>query len=161
MIVFEDFVNTPNETLQLDLNLVESVLGFPIHDGLKNFYSKILYNKQNCIKGTYNLKESQFIKPPNDEFVSWIELISGEIDYELYSLCTTENYVCFIQAAFTKWTGGFDMGRRAMIGSFYTDVGDDFLLLFNNDTGSIEWNDRDMIILKYTKKTHMAFLLKI
>jgi len=28
-----------------------------------------------------------------------------------------------------------------MIGSFFTEVGNDFLLLFNNDTGAIEWND--------------------
>ncbi|MDD6109441.1 MAG: hypothetical protein PUB72_04390, partial [Ruminococcus sp.] len=123
MISFEEFANIPNGTIQLDWNLVESVLGFQVHNGLKNFYSRIICNNQNCIKGTYNLKVSQFIKPPNDKYVSWIELISGAIDYELYPLCSTEKYASFIQAAFTKWTGGFDMGRRAMIGSFYTDVG--------------------------------------
>ena len=67
-------------------------------------------------------------------------MISGEIEYELLPLRTIENCDKFIQSAFKKWMGDFDMGRRAMIGSFYTDVGD-FLLLFNNDTGSIEWND--------------------
>ncbi len=141
MISIEDFVNAPNATIQPDWNLVESVLGFQVHDGLKNFYSKMRCNKQRCIQGTYHLKDSQFIKPPNDEFASWIELISGEIDYELYPLCTPEDDVSLIQDAFIKWTGGFDMGKRAMIGTFYTDVGEDFLLLFNNDTGSIEWND--------------------
>ena len=32
------------------------------------------------------------------------------------------------------------MGKRALIGSIYADVGD-ILLLFNNDSGAIEWND--------------------
>lgn len=139
-VLYDDFINTPIGTIQLDWSIVESALGFQVHDGLKNFYSKIRCDKRNCIRGTYHLNASQFIIPSNVKFAPWIELISGEIDYALFPLCATENDSSFIQNAFIKWTGGFDMGRRAMIGSFYTDVGD-FLLLFNNDTGSIEWND--------------------
>ena len=111
-----------------------------IHNGLKDFYSRLLCGEHSCIEGKYNLNESQFIKPPVEKFTQWLELISGEIEYELLPLRTIENCDKFIQSAFKKWMGDFDMGRRAMIGSFYTDVGD-FLLLFNNDTGSIEWND--------------------
>ena len=141
VISFEDFVNIQNASIHPDWNLIESVLGFQIHNGLKNFYSKMRCDKPGCIQGTYHLKASQFIQPSNNEFASWIELISGDIDYELYPLCTQEDDLSCIQEAFFKWTGGFNMGRRAMIGSFFTEVGNDFLLLFNNDTGAIEWND--------------------
>ncbi len=141
MISIEDYVNTPIATIQINWNLVESVLGFRIHDGLRNFYSRIRCDKERCIRGAYHLNESQFIEPPNNSFTSWIKLISGDIDYELYPLCSHEDDISFIEDAFFKWTGGFNMGKRALIGSFFTEVGEDFLLLFNNDTGSIEWND--------------------
>lgn len=51
-----------------------------------------------------------------------------------------ENAYKEIETAFTHWTGGNDFGHRALIGTIDTDMGE-FLILFNNDTGNIEWND--------------------
>ncbi len=51
MISIEDFVNTPTATIQINWNLVESVLGFRIHDGLKDFYSRMRCDKERCIRG--------------------------------------------------------------------------------------------------------------
>ena len=45
-----------------------------------------------------------------------------------------------IKTAFTDWTGGNDFGHRALIGAIVTNMGD-FLVLFNNDTGNVEWMD--------------------
>ena len=141
MITFEDLIHTPPGTVPLDWDAAEALLGFPVHAGLKDFYSRVLCGEQRCIKGTYHLDNSCFLPPASDAYADWISLISGDVDYELYPLCSASDLGSAIQTAFEKWTGGYDMGRRALIGSFYTDVGDDFLLLFNQDTGAIELND--------------------
>lgn len=140
MITFEDFINTSSGSIDIDWNSVESTVKFSIHDGLKNFYSRLICNEQYSVEGKYFLEESQFMKPINDEYDSWISLISGELYFDLYPLKTLNNYEKSIQLAFTEWTGGNNMGKRALIGSINTDVGD-ILLLFNNDSGEIEWND--------------------
>ena len=140
MITFEDFIRTPNGSIQLDWSLVESTVGFNIHEGLKNFYSRVICNEQYSIEGKYFLEETQFSKPIKDEYDSWLSLISGELYFDLHPLRTLEHYDRIIQLAFTRWTGGYNIGKRALIGSIYADVGD-ILLLFNNDSGAIEWND--------------------
>ncbi len=140
MITFEDFIDTSSGSIDIDWNLVESTVKFGIHDGLKNFYSRLICNGQHSVEGKYFLEESKFMKPVKSEYDSWISLISGELYFDLYPLTSLNNYEKLIQSAFTEWTGGKNMGKRALIGSVYTDVGD-ILLLFNNDSGAIEWND--------------------
>ncbi len=140
MITFKDFISTPCGNVHLDWNLVEDTIGFNMHPGLKDFYSRVICNEQNSIDGKYFLEESQFDKAIKKEYDSWISLISGDLYFSLYPLRTLNDYKNKIQLAFTRWTGGYDMGKRAMIGDIETSVGL-ILLLFNNDTGSIEWND--------------------
>lgn len=107
---------------------------------MKDFYSRVIRNDQKYIEGKYFLEESQFAKPPNKEFDSWISLISGELYFDLYPLGSLDHYENLVQLAFTRWTGGYNMGKRALIGTIDADVGE-ILLLFNNDSGVIEWND--------------------
>ena len=140
MITFEDFANTAGGTLHINWGLAETALGFTLHEGMKSFYSRVLCSQQQNIEGRYFLEESQFSPPPNAEYSTWTELLAGELYFYLYPLQTLDNCENAILSAFTEWTGGYDMGRRARIGSIDASVGE-ILLLFNNDTGEIEWND--------------------
>ena len=140
MIAFDDFANTAGGTLSIDWESAEASLGYTLHDGLKSFYSRVICSQQQNIEGRYFIEESQFAPPPNAEYSTWTELLAGEHYFYLYPLQTMDNYEKAILSAFTKWTGGFDMGHRALIGSIDASVGE-ILLLFNNDTGEIEWND--------------------
>lgn len=51
MITFEDFANTAGGTLRIDWELAETALGFTLHEGLKNFYSRLLCSQQQNIGG--------------------------------------------------------------------------------------------------------------
>ena len=81
-------------------------------------------------------------KTGNERFDTWFSFneCEGRLSYELYPIKVLENAEIEIEAAFTQWTGGNDFGHRAMIGTIDTNMGE-FLILFNNDTGNIEWID--------------------
>ncbi len=143
MITIKDLINTSANTVKIDWIKVEETIGFPLHYDLKNFYSRILCEEQKVISGNFNLVEDKFIqKTGNVRFDTWFSFneCEGELSYELFPIKVLDNACKEIEAAFTQWTGGNDFGHRALIGTIDTDMGE-FLILFNNDTGNIEWND--------------------
>lgn len=64
----------------------------------------------------------------------------GNVEYRLSLISSLENVAQEIEFAFQEWTGENDFGHSAMIGEFYFNIGK-ILILFNNDTGKIEWID--------------------
>lgn len=143
MITLSDFVKTATDTIKIDWQKAEETIGFSLHSDLKKFYSRLLCGEQKIISGDFLLNESDFIKPTgNERFDKWYSFneCEGELPYELYPVKELENAHIEIEVAFTYWTGGNNFGHRACIGSIYTNMGD-FLILFNNDTGNIEWID--------------------
>lgn len=75
MITFKDFISTSSGNVHLDWNSVELTIGFNIHPGLKDFYSRVLCSDQNSVDGKYSLEEFQFDKAIKKEYDSWeIEL---------------------------------------------------------------------------------------
>lgn len=128
-----------NNNILIDWKKIETEVSFPIHQDLKDFYSSYRGN----IKGIVNFVEAVFFeKTGNKKFDTWISFnrCEGNTKYELYSVKSSENAVKEILWAFEEWTGGNDFGHRAMIGQFDTNIGE-LLILFNNDTGKIEWID--------------------
>lgn len=143
MLTIRDLKNTPAGTVKIDWQEAERAVGFKIHEDLKSFWSRCVCNSPRGIEGEFNLKESEFIYPiGNDKFDKWFSLneCEGKIPYEICVLKDPENTVAEIERSFNYWTGGNDFGHRALIGKLWTDMGD-FLILFNNDTGNVEWND--------------------
>ena len=143
MITLKELIHATADTIKIDWLKVEETIGFPLHYDLKNFYSRILCAEQKTISGDFILNETDFIqKTGNERYDTWFSFngSEGRLSYELYPIRTLENAHIQIKYAFTSWTGGHDFGHRAWIGVINTDMGD-FLILFNNDTGNVEWID--------------------
>lgn len=143
MITLKDLIANSANTIKIDWANVEETVGFSIHSDLRNFYSRLICEKQRNISGDFILKETDFIhKTGNERFDTWFSFneCEGELGYELFPIKDIEKADTEIETAFTYWTGGNDFGHRALIGTIETNMGE-FLILFNNDTGNIEWID--------------------
>lgn len=143
MVTLKELIDATPDTIRIDWIKVEETIGFSLHSDLKKFYSRLLCGEQKKILGKFFLIEEKFIKKTgNKRFDTWFSLneCEGDLFYELYPIKELEKAYIEIESAFTNWTGGNDFGHRALIGTINTDMGD-FLILFNNDTGNVEWND--------------------
>ena len=143
MITDKNLIEEIQDTVSIDWMKVEETVGFSLHPDLKKFYSRFLCEDRENISGKFTLIEDKFIKKTgNERFDKWFSLneCEGDLFYELYPIKNLEKAHIEIEHAFTYWTGGNDFGHRALIGTLVTDMGD-MLILFNNDTGNVEWND--------------------
>ena len=135
-----DFLNSKVGTAQFDWEEIETELGFQLNEGLKNFYSKAY---ERVIRGEINFNEADYIVPTgNDQFDKWFSFneIEGEIEIKLVAIKSQEDVQTRINNAFYEWKGGNDFGQRFLLGNFYMDIGS-VLILFNNETGKVEWMD--------------------
>ncbi len=142
MAKIDDWKKTAPHTLKIDWAAVEKNLSFALHDNLKDFYSRITAKK---VEGTMRYDPHEFVK----EYVNkedWLEDSNGKFPNCQFELWVPENtetdYVCrfFQDAFFGDWTGGNDLGRRALIGQLFINIGQ-LYMIFNNDTGRFEWCD--------------------
>jgi len=134
-------------TIIIDWNAVEEMIGFELHDSLKDFYSRMLgsKNKYGTISGRIKYDPARFVKRyVNEE--NWLENANSDLNHAAFSLNlltqTDVEYVAdYLQDAFKgDWTGGNDFGHRAYIGEIRINIGQ-ISLVFNNDTGEYEWVD--------------------
>ena len=134
-------------TITIDWNAVEKIIGFQLHDNIKNFYSRILgsKNKYGKISGRIKYDPVKFVKRyANKE--NWLVNANSDLNHAEFSLDlmtqTDVEYVSgYLQEAFKgEWTGGNDFGNRAYIGEILINIGQ-ITLVFNNDTGEYEWVD--------------------
>lgn len=123
-------------TDHVDWEQVEKKLGFCIHQDLK-YYTQII---NHIYKGYVDFVAEEFIeKTGNERFDSWFcDGHDGYITYTLEPLGSSIGAIC---ASFDIWTGGNDFGHRAMLGTLHDRRIDQILILFNNDTGKVEWID--------------------
>lgn len=128
--VYQLFANTEI----LDFTKVERELGFIIHSDLKEYYASYFFNK---IEGV--IASSQV--PLTEKWGNWFEFNEvDELEITLQGLKKSEDLNEHIMHSFRAWTGDYDFGQRFWIGSIYTNIGT-ILVLFNNQTGVIEWID--------------------
>lgn len=146
-ICVDNWKATKAGTIAVDWTGVENILGFQIHENLKDFYSRILAENKNIgmIDGIMKFNPGKFVK----EYVNkenWLEDANGGREFcglSLYLLGENSNeYVCqfFKNAFFGDWTGGNNLGHRAYIGEILLNIGQ-ISLIFNNNTGKFEWVD--------------------
>lgn len=128
-------------TIQIDWEKIEEHMGFAIHKDLKDFYSR---DAGKDIKDIVDFTEAKFVIKTGDERNdTWFSFNSceGKVEYTLELLSKNpQDAIDTIDYVFSEWTGGNDFGHRACIGQFYFNIGE-ILILFNNDTGKIEWID--------------------
>ena len=136
----QELLNGRPGTISIDWTGVEKEVRFPVHQDLKDFYSRLTETRN---YGKVDFAEAKFIEKTgdkrNDTWFSFNEC-EGSVEYQLILIKSPENAAQEIRYAFEEWTGGNDFGHRAMIGEFYFNMGS-VLILFNNDTGKIEWID--------------------
>ena len=136
----KEFLDKKAGSIEFDWDTIEKELGFPLHDGLKSFYSRV-YDR--FIRGEIKFKESEFLIPTgNAQFDTWFSFnkIKGNLEIRLDVIKSQEVAVSKVVGAFTEWKGGNDFGQRFLIGTLYTNIGS-ILILFNNETGKVEWMD--------------------
>ena len=128
-------------TIQIDWEKIEEHMGFAIHKDLKDFYSR---DAGKDIKDIVDFTEAKFVIKTGDERNdTWFSFNSceGKVEYTLELLSKNpQDAIDTIDYVFSEWTGGNDFGHRACIGQSYFNIGE-ILILFNNDTGKIEWID--------------------
>lgn len=140
MAELRDLLEAQSGSVGIDWSRVEEVLEFPVHDDLKAFYSRLACGR---VSGTVHFTESSMLERTgdrrNDTWFSFNEC-EGDAAYELYLLSSPRDAVRRVKSAFTSWTGGYDFGRRARIGAMFFNIGQ-VEILFNNDSGRVEWMD--------------------
>ncbi|MCX4298484.1 MAG: hypothetical protein OSJ73_15860 [Lachnospiraceae bacterium] len=133
-------------TITINWDLVEQIIGFQLHDNLKNFYSRILgsKNKYGTISGQIKFNPVGFVKRyvnREDWLVNANNTSHAELSLDLLTETDVAYVVDYLQEAFKgAWTGGNDFGNRAYIGDILINMGQ-ITLVFNNDTGKFEWVD--------------------
>lgn len=119
-----------------DFTSVEKELGFQLHEDMKTYFGSSFFDE---IKGV--LPSSRI--PSTEKWGHWFEF------NEEFALPVTlkgpergKDLREQILYAFQAWTGGYDFGERFWIGEIDANIGQ-ILLVFNNETGSVEWIDTD------------------
>lgn len=136
-----EFLKIEAGTMQIDWENVEKHMGFAIHKDLKDFYSR---NTGKDIEGTVNFVQKKFIeKTGNKRNDTWFSFnrCEGTVHYKLNLLSAKhKTFADAVDYVFSVWTGGNDFGHRAFLGTLSVKMGE-ITILFNNDTGKIEWVD--------------------
>ncbi len=136
-----EFLKIEAGTMQIDWENVEKHMGFAIHKDLKDFYSR---NTGKNIEGTVNFVQKKFIeKTGNKRNDTWFSFnrCEGTVHYKLNLLSAKhKTFADAVDYVFSVWTGGNDFGHRAFLGTLSVKMGE-ITILFNNDTGKIEWVD--------------------
>lgn len=140
MVPMGEFVAACPGSVAPDFQKAETQLGFPLHESVRNFYSRAYAKK---VEGQVNIPAKGFTLPiGNERFDAWFSFnkIKGKAEFRLFPCDSAKGSARFIRASFTDWTGGNDFGERALIGDLFTGIGV-ISLVINNQTGAVEWVD--------------------
>ena len=135
-----EFLDLKDYTLSIDWSSIENDIGFQLHNDLKRLYSRA-YAKY--VRGEIKFEDKDFLVPTsNKTFDEWFSKnhCNGEVEISLNLIKDKESVDSTVRKAWKGWMGPFDFGKRIMIGNFDMNIGR-ILILFNNDTGCIEWLD--------------------
>lgn len=135
-----EFLYLKDYTLSIDWSSIENDIGFQLYDDLKKLYSRA-YAKY--VRGEIKFEDKDFLVPTgNKTFDEWFSKnhCNGEVEISLNLIKDQESVDSTVRKAWKGWMGPFDFGKRIMIGNFDMNIGR-ILILFNNDTGCIEWLD--------------------
>lgn len=116
----------------IDFSRSEELIQFELHNNLKEFYKKTDLRKLRGVFHSYQIKATE----------KWGQWFLGDVDVELFGVDNKDNFEEFIEAKLEDWTGGNDFGSRIWIGELEDSRGQ-MLILFNNDTGKVEWLDTE------------------
>ncbi|MEK5163914.1 hypothetical protein NYE69_16445 [Paenibacillus sp. FSL R5-0527] len=123
-------------TEQVDFSAAERELGFTLHPELQEYYGSFYFVE---LEGV--IDESQV--PPTDQWENWFEFNKEfKLHIALQGLDPSQTMSEQLMYNYTAWTGGNDFGQRIWIGSIYANIGE-ILLVFNNQTGAVEWIDTE------------------
>ena len=67
----EKMINTPSNTLNINWNEVEEKFGFKVHENVKDFFSRIVWDGKFRFRGRMKFVRENFVKPTDnvDEFL--------------------------------------------------------------------------------------------
>ena len=128
----DDYFSNKYYDSSIDFAESEKAVQFELHKDLKKFYMKTGLRKLNGL-----LKPNQIKTTEN-----WGQWFLEYVNIELFGIENKDHIEKFIEEKFKEWTGGYDFGHRIWIGNMEDRRGD-MLILFNNDTGKIEWLDTE------------------
>lgn len=137
-----EFLELKDCSLSIDWSCIENDIGFQLHDDLKKLYSRT-YSKY--VRGVIKFNDTDFlVSTGNKTFDEWFSKnnCNGEVEISLNLIKDRESVDSTVRKAWKDWMGPFDFGKRILIGNFDMDIGS-ILILFNNDTGCIEWLDSE------------------
>lgn len=140
IVIFKEYRAACPGSVAPAFEKAESLLGFKLHDSVRNFYSRV-YAKR--VKGQVNIPAEGFTIPiGNPRFDKWFSFngIKGRTAFELFPCTDCGGSAESIRDGFTLWTGGNDFGERVLIGELFTGIGE-ISIVINNRTGAVEWVD--------------------
>ena len=133
----KDFLEYKADSISIDWKEIETRLGFPIHDGLKSFYSRTFAVR---VKGVFEFNDNFFTLTGDDEtlenVIDEIEYHDNKIGLTLELIEDQDSIEQTIIRANAKRTGKDDNDKYFFIG--YVSVPKETSLVFNNSTGCIE-----------------------
>ena len=130
------FLNCQANSVSMDWKAIEDELGFPLHDGLKEYYTKIF--SFDDARGFVVLPKD-FLIPTGDEKADYLlSDLNDKIVFTLFVIPHEELAIPYIEEAFDKGGCGNKSTNRFLIGTLTFDVETDIFVLFNNDTGYVE-----------------------
>lgn len=139
-VTMKEYMSVCQGSVQPDFEKAELLLGFPLHESTKDFYSRVFAP---TIVGTVVLPEEGFTVPiGNKRFDKWFSFneIKGKTGIRLLPCVSPKSSAGFIRDHFYIWTGGNDFGQRVYIGYLSTNIGG-ITIVINNRTGAVEWVD--------------------
>lgn len=154
--MFQDYLDSFDRTIPMgefvlacpgsvapDFQKAETLLGFSLHESVRNFYSRAFAKK---VEGQVNIPARGSTLPIGNarfnSFDTWFSFnkIKGKTEFRLFPCDSAKGSARFIRDSFTEWTGGNDFGERVLIGELFTVIGA-ISLVINNQTGAVEWVD--------------------
>ncbi|OGO84063.1 MAG: hypothetical protein A2Y22_03355 [Clostridiales bacterium GWD2_32_59] len=123
------------EPAQIEFKNVEESIGFELHRNLKEFWNSFCFNQIDGILHPSQIKLTE-------KWGNWFDYEgqNEEILITLLGIKVDDDISKIVHTRLSSWTGGIDFGKRIELGTI-EDTRGDMILVFNNDTGEIEWID--------------------
>lgn len=140
-VIYEYFqTNQPNSLVENtdfhDFSAIEQELGFKLHPDLQAYFGSYYFDEIEGILASSKV-------PATEKWGHWFEFNHEfKLPVSLHGPERGKDMKEQIMRAYQVWTGGYDFGQRFWIGEIFANIGQ-ILLVFNNETGTVEWIDTD------------------